>query len=72
MTKSELISKLESIEGDPVILLAKDEEWDRLDESFGVEPVLAITDMFEWQAVDKADIDEYEEEQLMNAVVLWG
>lgn len=72
MNKQELIDALNAMEGNPIILIAKDEEWNSVHSLGGIETVRAASDMFEWHPVHPDDYDEYEDESLADAVVLWG
>jgi hypothetical protein len=76
MLKSELIARLQEVEGDPEILLASDEEWNSLSPLYSFDPVQAHNGAWGWETVHPDDIEEFEEldeeDKLVNALVLWG
>ncbi len=72
MSRDELIAALQELPENIQILVARDEEWNSLNELYALTRTIAATDMFEWQAVHPNDVGEYEDEELQDAVVLWG
>lgn len=72
MNKAELIAALEDYDDDTTILIASDEEWNRLSPISEATESSVVTDVFEWHAIDDSDLIDYEDEQVTSALILWG
>ena len=73
MYKKDLLRMLKSVPDDAIILVACDEEWNKLNVLYDISKTYVATEHGgEYSAVADEDIDEYEEENLSTAYVLWG
>jgi hypothetical protein len=73
MLKSELIARLNDIEGDPKVLISSDEEGNSHRYVYGVQLDKIIEDGYEINPVAEEDVTDYEEDGrvLDSAIVLW-